>query len=216
VAALPTNLALVACDWNGTLVTDADRALAATNDVLRSLGLTELDDAGFRATFVLPLADFFAAIGVERPDSKRAVIAWSHFLAARPTRLAPGVLALLIATEARHIPLGVVSAAQPEAVHADASKLGVLRRLAFVSAGATDKTAVLHRLVATTIGPVAYVGDTEYDIQSALAAGAVPIGVSNGYRPACALRTAGASLVVSDLTELADLLAPATMPPTTR
>ena len=208
MAALPADLALVACDWNGTLVADADRALAATNDVLRSLGLPELSEDGFRTVFVLPLDDFFAAIGVERRHIRRIALTWSRRLAARPTRLAPGGLALITAAEVRGISIGVVSAAGPEAVRADAEALDVLRLLAFVEAGAADKVAVLLRLVAGAGGPVAYVGDTEYDVRSARAAGAIPIGVGNGYRPAAALRAAGADLVVDDLSGLADLLTP--------
>jgi phosphoglycolate phosphatase len=207
-AAIPADLALVACDWNGTLVADADRAIAATNEILRLQGLPELDEAGFRASFMLPLEDFFASIGVERRHAAQRAIDWSRHLVARPTRLAPGALALMTAAEERGIPVGVVSAAWPEAEHTDAEVLAVLRRLAFVEAGAVNKAAVLHRLVALAAGPVAYVGDTEYDVRSALAAGAIPIGVGNGYRPAIALRSAGADLVVEDLSGLAALVTP--------
>jgi phosphoglycolate phosphatase-like HAD superfamily hydrolase len=53
-----------------------------------------------------------------------------------------------------------------------------------------------------------YVGDTEYDMIEAEAAGAAPIAVSGGYRPDDALVLAGARLVCKGLAELRDLLAP--------
>lgn len=50
------------------------------------------------------------------------------------------------------------------------------------------------------------VGDTTYDIEMALAAGAIPIGVDWGYHPAEALRAAGAARVISVFDELAEAL----------
>jgi phosphoglycolate phosphatase-like HAD superfamily hydrolase len=55
------------------------------------------------------------------------------------------------------------------------------------------------QLVRTASGPVLYVGDTEYDILEALAAGATPVGFASGYRPPAALLAAGALAVVDDL-----------------
>jgi phosphoglycolate phosphatase len=46
------------------------------------------------------------------------------------------------------------------------------------------------------------IGDTTYDIEMAIAAGASAIGVSWGYHPAAELREAGAEIVLDDFTQL--------------
>ena len=50
--------------------------------------------------------------------------------------------------------------------------------------------------------PLIYVGDSEYDMTEAIAAGAIPVGYAGGYRPAEALLAAGAIAVVNDLRAL--------------
>jgi phosphoglycolate phosphatase-like HAD superfamily hydrolase len=51
-----------------------------------------------------------------------------------------------------------------------------------------------------------YVGDTAYDIRSALAAGYVPIGVADGYTSVPRLRAAGATAIATDLREIIDIV----------
>jgi phosphoglycolate phosphatase-like HAD superfamily hydrolase len=75
--------------------------------------------------------------------------------------------------------------------------------LAFVAGSAAPKRRALSSLVETYgEGRVAYLGDTEHDVEEALAVGAVALGFGGGYRPAEALMRAGARLVVSDLREV--------------
>jgi phosphoglycolate phosphatase-like HAD superfamily hydrolase len=52
----------------------------------------------------------------------------------------------------------------------------------------------------------AYIGDTEYDMHSARAAGFVPIGIAGGYCAADRLHAAGAHAVIDDLEDLPDQL----------
>lgn len=52
-------------------------------------------------------------------------------------------------------------------------------------------------------GQMAYVGDSGSDMTVAAAVGALPVGVSWGYRPLEELREAGAALIVNDPSELA-------------
>jgi phosphoglycolate phosphatase-like HAD superfamily hydrolase len=197
----PARAVLVACDWNGTLVDDADRACAATNDVLARFNLPPLELPEFLVAFRLPLAPFFHGLGVPEAVAERSALAWSRRLVARPTRLARGAETFLAGAKQRGVSVGVVSAAATDAVERDADALGVRPLLAFITGGAVAKRDVLGPLVAAG-GPVLYVGDTEYDMTEALAAGATPIGFGRGYRPAAALLGAGAVAIVDDLAEL--------------
>ena len=52
-----------------------------------------------------------------------------------------------------------------------------------------------------------FVGDTTFDVEMAIAAGATPIGVSWGYHPVDDLRAAGAAIVIERITDIENLLA---------
>ena len=99
-------------------------------------------------------------------------------------------------------PVGVVSAAYQSSLEADAAALGIREWLAFIVGNAHPKSEPIRRVVEGGAGPVLYVGDTEYDMVEAIAAGAIPVGVSGGYRPARSLRDAGAVIVLDDLSVL--------------
>lgn len=200
-----SSVAIIACDWNGTLVDDAQRACAATNDVLTQLGLSLLDQEAFRTTFVLPLDRYFAVLGVPTASLEWAELVWNQRLMAQAAHLRRGATAFLSAAGEAQIPVGIVSAAATDAVERDAEQLGVRSRLAFVTGGVRRKREELRRLVESGSGVVLYVGDTEYDIEEALAAGATPVGVTWGYRPAEALVAAGATVVLQEWEELATL-----------
>lgn len=195
-------IALVACDWNGTLVADTERACRATNHVLAQLGLPTLDVAAFRSAFLLPLGRFFSALGVATPLLAGAEVDWNRWMATERAAAAPGAAAFLAAANAAGVPIGVVSAAAATGVERDAAALGLREGLAFVVGGSNPKRTALAELARTTQGSVLYVGDTEYDMAEAIAAGVVPVGVAWGYRPAAALRAAGAAVVVEDLAEI--------------
>lgn len=199
-------LVLLICDWNGTLVDDEKRARTATNNVLRTFDRPFLHRAAFRAMFKLPLESFFADNGVPEPCLQEAVQAWNDQLARMPAPLRAGVHELLDAAAAESIPVGVISAARTDVVRNDAASLGVLPRLAFIHGDTADKTTLISQLVATTDGPVGYLGDTEHDMSAATNAGALPIAISGGYKSIAALKTAGAAITISDLRRLAVIL----------
>lgn len=202
--------ALVACDWNGTLVADVDRAHRAAVVTLARRGLPPPTRRGFRASFRLPLEAFFHDLGVAPSELGHAVSEWNAGLAGIPPNPAPGLTAMLASLRSVGIPVGVISAAARTVIEQDARYLGIQDAIAFVRAGVTDKTRILASLVGSHTGPVIYLGDTEHDITAARQAGAVPVAVSYGYRPGTALAAAGASVVLSDLSRLPTVLALAT------
>jgi phosphoglycolate phosphatase-like HAD superfamily hydrolase len=192
----------VVFDWNGTLVDDADRALAATNHVLAGFGLDPLDAAAFGARFKLPMRRFFTELGIPDHEQSAALAAWNRRLMQGATSLQPGAAELLARLRALGIPAGVVSAAAEAAVRADAAALGVAPLLAFVAGSVADKPAALAEIAGRVPGRMIYVGDTEYDMEAARAAGAIALGLGRGYRPAAALALAGAAAVLDDFLAL--------------
>ena len=63
-----------------------------------------------------------------------------------------------------------------------------------------------------TPGQTAFVGDSPPDMQTAVAAGAFPVGVTWGYKPAEALIDSGAVVLVDSPTELARIFSPDSLP----
>ena len=196
--------ALVVLDWNGTTVDDAARTRAALNAALARFGLPPLDATAYRTRFRLPMASMMADLGLPEPRIGAAIRAWNDEIALREAPLARGATELLRGLRERNRPGGVISAAAAEVVEAEARRLGIFADLGFLIGDADPKSTPLRDLVRTAEGAVLYVGDTEYDVAEALAAGAVPIGFAGGYRPAPALLSAGALAVVDNLADLLD------------
>lgn len=192
-------------DWNGTVMDDLDRAWAATNRLLTRAGCAPVTRAAFRARFGLPLAGFFAALGVSAERLAEVERDWNTRVRATPAPLAAGAMTLLSACKARGVSVGVVTGADPAVVAADARRHGIRPLLAWVVGPVVDKAAVLATAAAAG-RTVAYVGDTEHDVTSARAAGLLAVATTAGYTPAARLRRAKPDLVIDDLAALVPLL----------
>ena len=190
-------------DWNGTVVADLDRAVAATGAAAG--GLAPRSAAEFRDRFRLPLHAFVADLGVPPAIIPSTVDRWNREMAGRPPTPAPGARRLLRYARAAGVAVHVVSSAAPTLVHRDADALGMAALIDTVTGDAHPKRDAVARYTRTGAVTV-YVGDTEYDIEEGLAAGAVAVGTTYGYRPAGALLRAGARLVVADLERLIPII----------
>lgn len=194
---------MVVFDWNGTIMSDLCRAVGATNAVLTARGLAPLSQQRFQNGFALPLADWLARLGVV--DAGRAEAEWNAALQAAPAAPRAEAAAVLAELVDRGALTGVVSAAGSAAVEADVAAAGLSTLLGSVTGGIEDKTSHLSGLRSLRKRAV-YVGDTEYDVRSALHAGFIAVAITGGYRPAAALRGTGASAVIDSLSELPGVL----------
>ncbi|HLL50870.1 MAG TPA: HAD hydrolase-like protein [Thermomicrobiales bacterium] len=193
--------ARIVFDWNGTILDDLERTLGALNAVLVDFDREQLDDETFRRTFGLPLEAMLADLGLASDDIDPAVTAWYEGIEAREAPLSPGAAETIDALWVRGTPAGIISAASSASVERDADRLGIRDKLDFLRPAAASKEAALREVIVSD-RPLIYVGDSEYDMTEAMAAGAIPVGYAGGYRPAEALLTAGAIAVVSDLRAL--------------
>jgi len=193
--------ARIVFDWNGTILDDLERTLGALNAVLVDFDREQLDDETFRRTFGLPLEAMLADLGLASDDIDPAVTAWYEGIEAREAPLSPGAAETIDALWVRGTPAGIISAASSASVERDADRLGIRDKLDFLRPAAASKEAALREVIVSD-RPLIYVGDSEYDMTEAMAAGATPVGYAGGYRPAEALLTAGAIAVVSDLRAL--------------
>jgi phosphoglycolate phosphatase len=195
---------IVVFDWNGTVVLDRDRARHALNATLGERGLPQVPAAEFGTAFRLPMATMFADLGVAPTQAAAAEAEWNRHVQDTPTTLRDGTREGLARLAGAGVRLGVVSAAAAESVRRDCLELDVPDVWSVFQAPAVDKTAVLAGL--STDGGAWYVGDTVYDMECAVAAGFVPVGVAGGYAAPEALRAAGAEHLVEDVREIASLV----------
>jgi phosphoglycolate phosphatase len=199
----------VAFDWNGTLVDDAARACAAAGVVLERRGLPPLGRDRFHEGFCLPLRTWIAGLGVPAGEVDGAIREWNQEMGHRPAELAAGAREAIAAMRSSGIHLGVVSAASLDALHRDLDRpalSGFAEQLAFVVGDAEPKRTTFTKLAGVRPRDFVYVGDTEYDILEARAAGVRSIGYAGGYRPAAALAATGADWIIDRLSELPALL----------
>ena len=203
---LLTGIKVIALDWNGTAVSDVDRAMRATNLVLSNRNLPTLSLAQFRSTFMLPMHRYFESLRIPTAEIVAANDEWNRASAAGAVALSSGITRLLEIAFARHFPVGVISAASADVVLSDARRLGIADSLAFVRGSTTSKSSVLLDLAERFDGRALYCGDTEYDISEARKAGAVAVAFSGGYRPAAALVAAGADCTIDSFDTLATAL----------
>ncbi len=121
------------------------------------------------------------------------------------TELSRGAVELLVACRQRGVPVGILTAADPRVVAADARRLGIGSLLAWIAGPSQDKAADLRTRTAGT-GRVAYVGDTADDVSYARQAGALAVAFTGGYHDADQLREAGPDLTINDLSQFIPLL----------
>ena len=140
---------MIALDWNGTTVNDIDRAMRATNLVLSRRQVPTLGIAEFRSTFMLPMHRYFEGLGIPPTEIVAANDEWNGANAAEVADLSEGVTRLLKIASAQGLPVGVISTANADVVHADARRLGISDHLAFVRGAATSKSAELVELAET-------------------------------------------------------------------
>lgn len=198
---------MLAVDWNGTIVADTERACEAVREALRDENAdTPVDLASFRHGWCLPLREYFASLGVAAARLARVEERWNDRMRAGATVLAPGARQLLDWCQGAGIPVFVLSGADESVVRSDAAQLGVGPLLADVVGRAHPKSEHLARWRAEGRS-VLYVGDTEYDVREARAAGVSVVAFAGGYRSAEQLGLGDGTPVVADLRLVIDVLA---------
>ena len=112
------------------------------------------------------------------------------------TTVLPGAREALAAVRAAGQRAVVITAKHPVTAERSLNAVGLVADDLFTLVHGPEKAVVLREL-----GAAVYVGDTPPDMAAAVAAGALPVGVTTGSFAAAALRQAGAEFVFGALTE---------------
>ena len=125
-----------------------------------------------------------------------------------------GILELLTALEAKKIPLGICTNKQHFAAVKIAEKTLAPIKFGYISGDEPDKprkpdpTRALEGAKKFGVVPaqVAYFGDTAVDIETAINAGFLAIGVTWGFRPRSELENSGAQIIIDRPEEIFNLI----------
>lgn len=193
-------------DWNGTLVDDAERAWDAALATLEAVatGHPLPTRQQIAAAWRLPVTTFFEGLGVTHDQTRDAERRWNIEMVARRVRRRPDAQDVLRLLRETGVRTGIISGAAPMLVMGDLASCGLGAHIDHLHAGIEDKASILTFYVASSAAPVLFVGDSIEDIEAAVRAGAVPLGVTGGYRSTGDLQAAGAHAVLRELTELLD------------
>jgi len=208
-------------DLDGTLLDTLEDLSDGANAVLSGFGFPAHPTQAYRLMVGRGLRILVteALPEQERSDEmiRRMQDALGEHLRAHPvtkTRPYPGIPELLSALERRGVPMSICTNKPDALTHLVVEKLLAAWRFVGVQgqrdglprkpdpAGALALSREMGRPPQTTL----FLGDSDVDMETAIAAGMRPIGAAWGFRGAEELRSAGADRVVSDPLDLLELL----------
>ncbi len=212
---------LVVFDCDGTLVDSQHSVVEAMRQAFAGRGLAPPAPETVRRTVGLSLA---VAMGKLYPDgepSDWAALTRDYRAAALDIRIGqnfhdplyPGAAEAIAALDAAGYLLGVATGKSRRGLIHTLDTFGLRDR--FVTLQTADDAPskphpeMLRRAMAETgsaAGETLLVGDTTFDIEMAVSAGAAPLGVSWGYHHPDELRAVGAQVIVDSFPELTDTI----------
>lgn len=213
----PVRLAIL--DFDGTLADTQPIIIASLHRALSEMNLPSRTDAECRAIIGLPLADCFVKLAqVDRTTAERCAEVYRRVFDELNTegtvKLFPHVLETLKALHDRGLQLAICSSRGRPTLE------GFVRgfRLEAYIAMVVSANDVAHhkphpepvqKILETLNIPAAntlMVGDANYDILMGRAAGCRTVGVTYGNQSADELQAAGATFLIDDFADLANLI----------
>lgn len=175
-------------DWNGTVMSDVERAVLATNEVLKDYDLAPLNVLAFRESFTLPMSEWLTDLGVPEEFLDTAEAKWNEGMQ-NPAPMREGAADLIRELKNSGTTLGVVTAANQRSLDFDIEAAELQGVFDVLRSSAANKAQSLSELRKEKCRYV-YVGDTTYDVLSARSAGYETVAISGGYQSNARLRTA--------------------------
>lgn len=188
-------------DWNGTLLSDIDHAVATTNRLLSEENLPPITVESYKEIFRFPVIEYYREIGlgVEPVKFLELCERFNHYFQAGITNcsLWPGAVETLALVRSSGKTQSILSASYQELLGKQVKILGVEEYFHHV-AGLGDKSAGSKidrgRELMKTVGippkDTVMIGDTDHDLEVAQALGIEIILVEHGHQHPKRLRAA--------------------------
>lgn len=212
---------LVVFDCDGTLVDSQGNIVRAMTDCFRNHGLADPCPRATRRVVGLSLVEAMQALLPDAGHDLHRSLAEDYKNAFQRLRghglveepLFDGTREVIAALDAAGWLMGVATGKSDRGLKLCLDHHGLTGH--FVTLQTADRhpskphPAMLHAAIAeagATPASTLMIGDTAYDMEMAVAAGAVPVGVAWGYHEADELRAAGATVVLDHFDDLHDQL----------
>lgn len=212
---------LVVFDCDGTLVDSQHSVVEAMRQAFAGRGLAMPAPETVRRTIGLSLTIAMGELYPDGEPSDWAALVRDYRTASLDIRMGrnfhdplyPGASEAIAALDAAGYLLGVATGKSRRGLDHTLDIFGLRDR--FVTLQTADDAPskphpeMLRRAMAeagSAAGETLLVGDTTFDIEMAVSAGAAPLGVSWGYHHSDELRAAGAAVVVDSFAELTDTI----------
>jgi len=208
---------LLVFDWDGTLMDSAGQIVAAMQQAIADLGLPEREPQQMRELIGLGLDDvlarLFPELDTEHVRNLLQAYRRRYTMPAVPATLFPGVERTISRLAGTGYRLAVATGKSRAGLDRAFDETGL--RWYFHHSRCADETApkpAPHMLedillrAATEPHRALMIGDTEYDIAMAAAAGVPALGVACGVHEGGRLLEAGAMAVIPDVRSLPDWL----------
>lgn len=208
---------LVVFDWDGTLVDSLANIVGAMQATIDALALPPRSDAEVRAVIGLGfgevLGQLFPELSVRDHERVRAAYREYFLGAGHKAQLFPGVRETLDALDAAGLTLGVATGKAHAGLVRELEETGLAGLMAATRCAdqCSSKPApdmllqlmdeLLHEPVRTLM-----VGDSEYDLLMARAAGTASVGVSGGAHGRVRLAALAPLAVIDSVVELPEIL----------
>lgn len=183
---------LIAWDFNGTVVDDADVGMGATNILLARRGLPVIPSREvYYRLFGFPIVDYYKRLGFDFSKESYDDIAneWipEYCRLEKEAPLRKGVRELLSAFAAHGIPQCILSASEAGILKDQLADLGILHFFKKIYGRddyhATDKTELARSLAREHAGErILLIGDTDHDAACAEAAGFDCVLMTDGHQ----------------------------------
>ncbi len=203
---------LLIFDWDGTLADSAGAIVSRMQEAIAALGLPARSDRQIAELIGLGLDDALARLFPElEPAHAASLIAdyGRRYRELPPDRLFKGVIETLTQLQTAGYQLAVATGKSRRGLARALEQTGLhayfcASRCADETAAKPDPCMLNELLLATATEPeqALMIGDTEYDMAMARAAGIPALGVACGVHDTGRLRTAGAVEVIADIMQV--------------
>jgi phosphoglycolate phosphatase len=182
-------------DWNGTLIDDVAAAVAGVNRVRAHQALPAIDIATYRDLFTFPIARFYERLGIDFTQlsfGRLSEIYLGFFNEAiKSCPLHVGAIDVLTWARNSGICISILSASKHDTLMSNLADAGLLGRVNHVfgleGSEAVGKLDIARRLDIQLGRPgkmALMIGDTDHDVEVALACGWRVSTVSHGHQAA--------------------------------
>ena len=196
-------------DWSGTLSNDLSQVYEACMQTFRKFGKQPISLEEFRSEFVLPYMNFWHKYFPSMTKEEQDRLFAEALVDTEQPELYDGVKQELEALKKSGLNLIVISSYPHDALITQAADYGCSQYFSEINGGIHDKTQEIAEIMQRNgflPHETAYVGDMVHDVKAGKKAGVLTVAIDWGYQTRERLLTSNPDKIISNISELRELL----------